>query len=192
MQVSEHWKDKKKVQCRTCLRKVRLARFCSKAQFLEQPVVGHLKGTLSSNLCDAHAFYFTKFHSLRLSECAQTDVSMFYFSEWMWGEEKRHNQLPPRVLPWVTNWNFWISSARKHDNSQDRCWPDHRTGTSKSSSISRDSLWPIWKKCLQITSAYQEGRLQLSEKLSSKQKIQVLWPSLTHGWKRKVAGAQWD
>lgn len=80
---------------------------------------------------------------------------MFYFSEWMWGEEKRHNQLPPRVLPWVTNWNFWISSARKHDNSQDRCWPDHRTGTSKSSSISRDSLWPIWKKCLQITSAYQ-------------------------------------
>lgn len=149
---------------------VRLARFCSKDQFLEQPLVGHMKDILSSNLCDPHSreLFFTKFHSLRLSECVQTEcVSLFILNGC---EEKREDiihflqefllELPSEILGRLLQENRTTSN----------------THADQISTMDQQILYYISgfivanlkKKCRRMTSAYREGRLQLLEKLSCK------------------------
>lgn len=54
---------------------VTFAIFCRKSQFLEQPLVGHLKDIFSSISCDICSCkgtgFYNKFHSLGLSKCVQ-------------------------------------------------------------------------------------------------------------------------
>lgn len=149
---------------------VRLARFCSKAQFLEQPLMGHMKDIFSSNLCDPHSreLFFTKFHSLRLSECVQTEcVSLFILNGC---EEKREDiihflqefllELPSEILGRLLQENRTTSN----------------THADQISTMDQQILYYISgfivanlkKKCRRMTSAHREGRLQLLEKLSCK------------------------
>lgn len=149
---------------------VRLARFCRKVQFLEQPLVGHLKDIFSCNLCDTHAreLFFTKFHSLRLSKCVQMEcVSLFILNGC---EEKREDiihflqeyllELPTEILGRLLQENRTTSN----------------THADQISNMDQQILYYISgfivanlkKKCMRMTPVYREERLQLLEKLFCK------------------------
>lgn len=95
-------------------------------------------------------------------------------------EKRRQNPLPARASTWVTDLKSWTSSYPLQINrTTSKTHADQISNLAcKCSYISWDSLWPIcregacewlqrcWKNCL------------------AKRRIQVLWKSLTLGWRR--------
>lgn len=99
-------------------------------------------------------------------------------------EKRRQNPLPARASTWVTDLKSWTSSYPLQINrTTSKTHADQISNLAcKCSYISWDSLWPIcregacewlqrcWKNCL------------------AKRRIQVLWKSLTLGWRRTKRG----
>lgn len=102
-----------------------------------------------------------------------------YYCFWNGLEKRRQNPLPARVSPWVTDLKSWTSYPLQINRTTSKTHADQISNLAcKCSYISWDSLWPIsrkgacewlqrcWKNCL------------------AKHRIQVLWKSLTLGWRR--------
>lgn len=149
---------------------VMLARLCSRAQFLEQPLVVHLKDTFVSNLCDTHArvMFFTKYHSLKLFKCVQTGCESLFILN---GYEEKREDIIHFLKEYRLEFPTEILGRLLQEN---RTTPN--THANQISNMNQQILYYIsWfivvnlkKKCLRMTSAYREGFLQLSENLSSK------------------------